>query len=334
MRLTTHEIHVEVLKQRTFPMAFDETKPFAQQQAEVEKVFRDLVRMPEKTTDPKPVIDFIKKDDERFNEIRFCFESEPNFYIPCHMLLPKNYDGKIPVVICLQGHSTGMHISLGRPKYDGDEATINGGDRDFALQIVKRGYAAIAMEQRGFGELKPNIRDERGGCTHVALGAMELGRTLAGERIFDISRLIDSLSAFEMLDLDRIGLMGNSGGGTATYHTACLEKRVKVAMPSCAFNTFGGSIMAMRHCICNYIPRILEFMEQPDEAIMIAPRPLVIVAGQKDTGFPIEFVEQGFEKVKKIYEAAGAPDNCKLVVGEAGHRFYADLSWPVFDQFI
>ena len=331
---STSDLHMELMKGKQYPLAYDASKPFDEQKAAVEAKFKELVGVIEKRTEPKPVIDYIKKDDERFDEIRFRFESEPGFFVPCHMLLPKNYSGKIPVVICLQGHSTGMHISLGRAKFPGDQNTISGGDRDFCIQAVARGYAAIAMEQRGFGELKPNIRDERGGCTHVALGAMELGRTLAGERIFDISRLIDSLSAFEMLDLDRIGLMGNSGGGTATYHTACLEKRVKVAMPSCAFNTFGGSIMAMRHCICNYIPRILEFMEQPDEAIMIAPRPLVIVAGQKDTGFPIEFVEQGFEKVKKIYEAAGAPDNCKLVVGEAGHRFYADLSWPVFDQFI
>ena len=92
--------------------------------------------------------------------------------------------------------------------------------------------------------------------------------------------------------------------------------------------------MAMRHCICNYIPHILEYMEQPDEAIMMAPRPLVIVAGREDRIFPIDHVQAGFEKVKAIYAAAGAPDNCRLVIGEEGHRFYAAQGWPVFDQFI
>ncbi len=33
------------------------------------------------------------------------------------MLLPDGVE-KPPVIICLQGHSKGMHISLGRPKYD------------------------------------------------------------------------------------------------------------------------------------------------------------------------------------------------------------------------
>jgi len=333
MSFSTSDVHLNLIKNREYPLAYDPNKTLEEQKIAVEAKFRELVGLPEKQTDPKPVVDFIRKDDERFNEIRFKFESEPGFFVPCHMLLPKNYEGKIPVVICLQGHSTGMHISLGRVIYERDENSIKGGDRDFALQAVARGYAAIAMEQRGFGELVPSVGpNER--CMHVALGAFEVGRTLIGERIFDVSRLIDSLSAFEMLDLDRIGLMGNSGGGTATYHAACLEKRIKVAMPSCAFNTFEGSIMPMRHCICNYIPGILKWMEQPDEAVMIAPRPLIIVCGKDDKIFPLDKVQAGFEKVKAIYEAAGAPDNCKLVIGDEGHRFYAAQSWPLFDAMI
>ena len=333
MSFSTSDVHLNLIKNREYPLAYDPAKTLEEQKIAVEAKFRELVGLPEKQTDPKPVVDFIRKDDERFNEIRFKFESEPGFFVPCHMLLPKNYEGKIPVVICLQGHSTGMHISLGRVIYERDENSIKGGDRDFALQAVARGYAAIAMEQRGFGELVPSVGPgER--CMHVALGAFEVGRTLIGERIFDVSRLIDSLSAFEMLDLDRIGLMGNSGGGTTTYHAAAVEKRIKVAMPSCAFNTFEGSIMPMRHCICNYIPGILKWFEQPDEAMMIAPRPLIIVCGKDDKIFPLDKVQEGFEKVKAIYAAAGAPDNCKLVIGEEGHRFYAAQSWPLFDELI
>lgn len=333
MSLSASDLHLEILKNRVFPLAYNPDKSISRQCSAIREKFLELVNPPEKATDPKPMIDFISKDDTRFDEIRFRFESEPGFYVPAHMLLPKNYTGKLPVVICLQGHSTGMHISLGRPKYPGDEETISGGDRDFAIQAVARGYAAIAMEQRGFGELKSTIA-EKSGCSHIVLQAFELGRTMAGERISDVSRLIDAVAGFDMLDFDRIGLMGNSGGGTTAYHTACLENRIKVTMPSCAFCTFEGSIMSMQHCSCNYIPGILKWMEQPDEALMIAPRPLIIVAGEQDSIFPVGCVKAGFEKVKDIYTAAGAPDNCRLVVGTEGHRFYADLSWPVFGEFI
>ncbi len=333
MSLSTSELHERLLRQRTLPLSYSPDKSFEEQRAAIEERFRELAAIPEKRTEPVPLIEFVNNDDERFDEIRFRFESEPDFFVPAHMLLPKHYEGKLPVMICLQGHSTGMHISLGRAKFPGDEEDIKGGDRDFAIQAVSRGYAAIAMEQRGLGELRPSVGTQQG-CLHAGLTAFELGRTLIGERISDVSRLIDAMASFEMLDLSRIGLMGNSGGGTTTYHAGCIEKRIKVAMPSCAFCTFEGSIMAMRHCICNYIPHILEYMEQPDEAIMMAPRPLVIVAGREDRIFPIDHVQAGFEKVKAIYAAAGAPDNCRLVIGEEGHRFYAAQGWPVFEQFI
>ncbi|HHT94218.1 MAG TPA: hypothetical protein GXZ66_12060, partial [Clostridiaceae bacterium] len=78
----------------------------------------------------------------------------------------------------------------------------------------------------------------------------------------------------------------------------------------------------------------LEYMEMHDLSILIAPRPLIIVAGKDDEIFPIEGVKRGFETVKKIYKAAGAEDNCQLIIGDGGHRFYADVSWPVFDRYI
>lgn len=332
---STSSLHLKIAQERVLPYSYDPSKNFESQRDNVQAKFEELIRVPIKSTNPAPIIEYTDNSNPNYNEIRFKFESEPGFYVPAHMLLPKNISGKIPVIICLQGHSTGMHISLGRPKYPGDEATISGGDRDFAVQAVARGYAAVAMEQRGFGELKSTIAANNG-CFHVAMQSFMLGRTLIGERTHDISSLIDALenSDFDMLDLARIGLMGNSGGGTASYHASCIEKRVKATMPSCAFNTYYSSIMSMHHCSCNYIPDILKYMEMPDLALMIAPRPLVIVCGKDDAIFPLPAVLDGFEKVKAIYAAAGASDKCKLVIGNEGHRFYAADSWPIFDKLI
>ena len=103
------------------------------------------------------------------------------------MLLPDGVENP-PVIICLQGHSTGMHISLGRPKFEGDEELISGGDRDFCVRAVKEGYAAIALEQRSFGEC-----GDKNGCFTHSLTSVLIGRTTIGERVWDVSRLIDVL---------------------------------------------------------------------------------------------------------------------------------------------
>jgi predicted esterase len=67
---------------------------------------------------------------------------------------------------------------------------------------------------------------------------------------------------------------------------------------------------------------------------LFAPRPVVIVAGKEDPIFPIQGVRRAFRHLKKIYRACGAGTECHLVVGEEGHRFYADAAWPVMLKII
>ena len=325
------EHYARVAREAPKAYAFDETKPLAPQQAALKEKYIELLRMPTPYI-AAPKVEFTRADHPEYDEIRFHIELEPDFFVPAHLLLPKGREGKVPVVICLQGHSTGMHISLGRAIYPNDQKTING-DRDFALQAVRRGYAAVALEQLGFGELKTKV-PEITSCHQVAMQALLVGRTLLGERINCISRLIDVLGHFEGLDMDRIAIMGNSGGGTASYHAAAVERRIKAVLASCAFNRYDSSILPMYHCACNYVPGLAENFEMPDLAMLIAPRPLLIVSGRDDNIFPLEAAKDGFETVKKIYRAAGAEDACQMVVGQGGHRFYANDAWPVFDKMI
>ena len=337
--MSLYDLHVSLADadlSARLPYSYDPSQPLEPQRRRADALFRSLIgydRMPHPTPDPAVKTEFVKDDDPRFVETRFEFESEPGFFVPAHMLMPKaasplSRGGKLPVMICLQGHSTGMHISIGRAKFPGDEATIAGG-RDFALQAVARGYIAIAMEQRGLGELKHGS-----GCLLPASQALLMGRTLLGERIYDITRMIDVLYAglSDCADTSRIYLMGNSGGGTATWHSAAIEHRLAGVMPSCAFCLYRKSIFAMDHCICNHIPHILEYMEMPDLAMLSAPTPVVIVCGKDDPIFPLDGVKEGFETVKAVYAAAGVPNNCRLVIGPKGHQFYPDEGWPVFAE--
>ena len=173
-----------------------------------------------------------------------------------------------------------MHISLGRIVYPNDRQ-FTYGDEDFALQIVKEGYAALVLEQRDFGERK---------CDPKILG------------------------------------------GTATYYAGALEPRLKVIMPAGAGCAFDASIGVMQHCVCNYIPRMAKYFDMGEIACMIAPRPLIVVSGDKDPIFLIDGVRRVYSVIEEIYKKEGAPDNCRLIVGDGGHRFYADLAWDRFRE--
>jgi len=271
------------------------------------------------------------REEAAHTEIRFLFESEAEAEVSCHLLLPKGAQGKLPLIICLQGHSTGMHISLGRAVYPGDEAVISGGDRDFARQVAARGQAALTIEQRGFGERGGT--DKGPSCQQPAMQALMLGRTLLGERCHDVSCALDMIEAhFPMIDASRVALMGNSGGGTTTIYAAALDERIAAAMPSCAFCGYLESIGAQLHCVCNYVPGISKDFDMGDLAGLIAPRPLVVVNGLEDKIFPIDSAKAQMKIAKELYAAAGRENMVRHVVGAEGHRFYAADAWPVFDE--
>lgn len=262
----------------------------------------------------------------------FQFTSEPGVIVPGWLCRPAGVT-RPPVMCCLQGHSTGMHLSIGEVVYPKD-AKAPEGDRNFAVRALAEGFAAVVIEQRGFG-LR---RDHRHGepenpsptCNHAGKVATLLGRSLVGDRIHDLRRTIDLLSTRDDLDIDRLACLGQSGGGTVTWYAAAIEPRLKAIMPSCAICPFVESIGWQEHCIDNYLPSAFTWFDLPDIAGLIAPRPAVIVAGRDDGLFPIDATQRGFETIRSIYAAADAPDACVLVVGDGGHRFYADQAWPRF----
>ena len=291
-----------------------------------------LLGLPFKKCDAKFRVEY-EKDQGDFIETRFDFQSEEGFFVPCHFLAPKNVSGKRPLVLCLMGHGTGMHINLGRKKYPQDEEALKLVDRAIAIRAVKEGYCALLKEQRCFGELGGT---EKGpDCTVSSMAALLIGRTTIGERVWDLQRVLDlALENFPVIDKDKIICTGNSGGGTITFFASCLESRISYSMPSCYFCSFDDCIGAMHHCACNFIPNIRLFFDMGDLAGLIAPRPLVIIAGRKDEIFPLPGVEKAFKEAQRMYSGAGASDKIKLTVGEEGHRYYADLAWEAMNPFV
>lgn len=262
---------------------------------------------------------------------KIVFRSEVFADVPAYVCLPYTAQPPYPFMICLQGHTSGMHLSIGVDREDESRSIAVEGDRDFALGCMKHGIAALCIEQRAFGERREQAMKNASplGCLDATIQAQMLGRTLVGERLFDIDRALDYLEQRGDANMRLVGVMGNSAGGAMSMYAAALLPRIAFAMPSCYFCTFRDSVMAMNHCEENYIPGLLKFAEMSDIMGLAAPKPLVLVAGREDPLFPIAATRSAFRDLRKIYAAAGAVDRCHLVVGSGGHRFYADAAWRV-----
>ena len=152
-----HELSV---MRRTIPaLQFDDGDFFAWQSKARAKLAELLGMDKFERVAPDIVVEYDKRTDE-FRDIRFRFISEPGYSVPCHLCLPLDADRPLPLMICLQGHSLGMYLSIGQINSKQDKKSLEG-DRDFAVRAVKEGYAALALEQRNFGECGGTKADVR-----------------------------------------------------------------------------------------------------------------------------------------------------------------------------
>ncbi|MHB1356913.1 MAG: alpha/beta hydrolase family protein [Anaerolineae bacterium] len=261
-------------------------------------------------------------------------EVEPGVQLPFYLLLPEHPTDPAPLILTPHGHNP-PHIYVGLYHNEEERWEIMAGERDIAVQAVREGYIAIAPTTRGFGETRTPEDVAKGlvsSCRTQMMHGLLLGRTPIGERVWDIEHLIDWALASLPVDPRRIAITGNSGGGTISLFAAACEQRIAAAVPSCYFCTFAGSIGAIHHCDCNYVPGMLRLGEMWDVAGLIAPRPFRAIAGLHDDIFPIDEVRRSFTNLQHIYAAAGVPDNCTLYVGEGGHRYYKAGAWPFIAQ--
>jgi len=210
------------------------------------------------------------RDFPDYRRERLMFESKPGVGVQAYLLTPKSVAPPFKTVICVTGHGRGADdiVAIGEDGKDrtGKPSYAN----DFAVQVVKQGMAAVAIEPMAFGcrrsaatKLKgPTVTD----CQPSAGSALLLGETMIGWRVFDVMRTIDWIGGRPELDSKRIACMGISGGGTCTQFAAALDPRIQAAMVSGYLNTFRDSIMSVSHCMDNYVPGILNWAENYDVA--------------------------------------------------------------------
>ena len=325
-------VHDNLLKVKPL-LAYDENNDYQKWKGQVREQYIKMLGLDvikENACDIQVDIEETVEQDG-YTRYRYVFESEKDCPVPCYLLIPNTGKEKYPVCICLQGHSTGFHISIGEKKHDGDEKSLE--TSAHALTAVKHGFAALCIEQRGMGE-RTTLQQRRGpaltcGCYITAMTALMAGRTIIGERVWDVSKGIDSLSYFaDKLDLDDISLIGNSGGGTATYYSACYDERIKVAASCCAVSTYRASIGDMWHCSCNYVPGSARYFDMGELATLIAPRKLLICNGGIDPIFPIDGTKEVYSVIEKIYAKEGVSNHCKLVIHpDKPHYFDKEINF-------
>jgi dienelactone hydrolase len=267
-----------------------------------------------------------------YHREKIVFDSRSGVSVLAYVLTPSRGQTPAPAMICVPGHGRGVDDIVGIDEQGRDRTDKAGYQHDFAIQVAEAGIAAVAIEPIGFGCRRDPLNAQRGlaqkGCEPIAGGALMLGQSLIGWRVWDIMRTIDYIATRPDLDASRVGCMGISGGGTATLFAAALEPRIRVAMVSGYLNTFRDSVGSLAHCVDNYVPGILNWAEMHDVAGLIAPRPLFVESGERDRIFPLQASVESFRAAREIYQVFGAADRIEQEVFPDEHTFWGRRGIP------
>lgn len=293
-----------------------------------------LGEMPEPCDLQPQLIDEVDAGDH--TRQKWLLHTEAHFRLPLYLLLPKNLTVPVPAVVAVHGHGPGKVHSAGLPNApEIDDALKN--ELMYGLEAVRRGYIALCHDMRGFGEcIDEDHRHIAHGasCMYSAGRSLMLGRTLLGERLWDVRRAIDFLVAHPKVNRERIACIGHSGGGTVTLMTAALEPRLRAAVVSAYLCAWSESLYGIGHCPCNYVPGLARLADCGDIGALAAPLPLLITAGASDPIFPLTGVKRAFATVSDGYAALGAADHAELYVGAGEHRFFNAPTWPFLEHWL
>ena len=264
---------------------------------------------------------------------KLAYESFPGYFVSALLYKPKKVAAPIPGVLSPCGHST-------NGKAAGEYQKLH-------INLAKRGYVVLTYDPVGQGErsqfwdaAKGRSRFDLSCGEHAVLGnpLYLLGTSLARYRIWDGMRGLDYLTSLPELDAQRIGCVGNSGGGTLTAYIAALDPRVTVAAICCYITT-------LRRRMGNRIQQdpssdpeqdIFGFVSEGiDHAGLLAlrvPRPTLMGVARFDF-FPIEGAKESFAEAKRLYEVAGAGDRVAIAEAAERHGLTLPLRTAVYSFF-
>ena len=229
-------------------------------------------------------------------------ESFPGFYITGNLYRPLKANKKCPAILSPHGHWADRRMSEDVQKR--------------CACFARMGAVVFAYDMVGYGDSKQ--------VTHKIPIALLL-------QTFNSKRVIDYLVSRPDVDPEKIGVTGESGGGTQTIMITALDNRIKVSVPVVMVSAyfFGG-------CTCESgMPVHRSKTHQTNNveiAALCAPRPMLLISDGGDWTKNTPKIEFPYiQKVYALYDAESRVDNAHFP-GER-HGYEATKRYPVYNFF-
>jgi dienelactone hydrolase len=251
-------------------------------------------------------------DGVRAEVIRF--ESLPNFVVP-GTLYHRTQPGVGPGVLIVCGH---LWPCKEYPDY-----------QRLARELALNGFTVLVFDWMGLGERQARLRPDGtivgGGSrehNYMGLPCHLAGFNLGRYMVHDASCALTVLASQPSVDASRIGVTGHSGGGLMTSYMALFDERVAAAVPVCYICDHHRRLVAALGADAESTVQgaLAEGINSIDAFAPFLPRP-TLIAGVESDIFPTEGLLREVERLRRMYEAAGSPQNFEYFLTPGTHSY-------------
>jgi dienelactone hydrolase len=261
---------------------------------------------------------FGKVDRGAYTVEKVLFESLPGFYVTGNLYLPKGplTARSLPVVLCPHGH-----WNYGRL----ENSTLNSGPSR-AANFAMQGYIAFIYDMVGYNDsaaishrFAPGHRE---GADRESLWSINL----LGLQLWNSLRAVDFLLTLPEADPARVGVTGESGGGTQTFLLAAIDERIRVSGPvnMISYVMQGGSL-------CENAPNLRIDTDNVEIGSLAAPRPMIMVSATGD--WTRNTWTEEYPATRAAYRLLDAEEKLTTIQIDAPHNYNQASREAVYGWF-
>ncbi|WP_435015813.1 alpha/beta hydrolase family protein [Tundrisphaera sp. TA3] len=223
-------------------------------------------------------------------------ETLPGFYLAGNLFRPTGGPAgkRHPVILSPHGHA--------------EAGRVNDDTQARCAHWAKLGAVVFLYDMVGYADSKPfghAFLDDR---------LARWGLSLATLQTWNSIRALDWVSTRPDVDPAKVGVTGESGGGTQTFLLTALDDRVKVAAPVVMVSeAFQGG------CTCENAAGLRIGTDNVEIAALAAPRPMKLVGATGD--WTARTMTIAYPNLQMIYALTGATDRVSADVFDFPHNY-------------
>jgi dienelactone hydrolase len=290
------------------------------------KIQQSFGPWPETTPLNARVTGVVERDTYRIEKV--IFESRPSFPVTANLYVPKGRAFPLPGVVGTCGHT--------------NNGKAGETYQSFAQGLARLGYVVLIFDPLGQGErfqyVTPDGKSRVGAGVHEHLltGNQQflVGEFIGAWRAWDGIRALDYLLTRPEVDPKRVGVTGNSGGGTDSAWLCGVESRWTMAAPSCFVTTFRRNLENELPADTEQCPpRALALgLDHADFIAALAPKPIILLDQEKDY-FDVRGLEEAHRRLRRLYALLGQESDIGLFIGPDYHGFSQPVREAMYRHF-